>query len=224
GHVNHANYLRYMQETALEASAAVSYDEARYQQMGTLWLIRETDIEYLRALRYGDAVEVSTWVGDLRRVRSRRIYELRLVGTGELVARANTDWVYLERQGEKPTAVPPEMIEAFAPQGIGDDSLEQSSARKRFPAAPQPPPGIFTMKRRVEWRDIDGAQHVNNATYLNYMEECGILAAQAAGWSMGRMRGEGYAIVARRHQIEYRQQAKLGEELAISTYLSDVRR
>lgn len=80
------------------------------------------------------------------------------------------------------------------------------------------------MRRRVEWRDIDGAQHVNNATYLNYMEECGILAAQAAGWSMGRMRGEGYAIVARRHQIEYRQQAKLGEELAISTYLSDVRR
>jgi acyl-CoA thioester hydrolase len=224
GHVNHANYLRYMQETALEASAAVGYDEARYLAMGTLWLIRETDIEYLRALRYGENVEVTTWVGDFRRVRSRRFYELRLADTGEMIARANTDWVYIERHGEKPIAVPQEMVEAFAPPGIGDDTLEESIARKRFPAAPPPPPGIFTMQRRVEWRDIDGAQHVNNATYLNYMEECGILAAQAVGWSMGRMRGEGYAIVARRHQIEYRQQAKLGEELAISTYLSDVRR
>jgi YbgC/YbaW family acyl-CoA thioester hydrolase len=83
GHVNHANYLRYMQETALDASAAVGYDEARYLAMGTLWLIRETDIEYLCALRYGDSVEVVTWVGDFRRVRSRRFYELRHTDTGE---------------------------------------------------------------------------------------------------------------------------------------------
>jgi acyl-CoA thioester hydrolase len=224
GHVNHANYLRYMQETALDASAAVGYDEARYQAMGTLWLIRETDIEYLRPLRYGDEAEVVTWVGDFRRVRSRRFYELRDLATGELSARANTDWVYLARSSGRPAAVPQEMVDAFVPPGIGDESLIEALPRKRFPPAPPPPPGIFTMRRRVEWRDIDSAQHVNNAAYLNYMEECGILAAQSVGWSMGRMRGEGFAIFARRHQIEYRQQAQLGEELAVSTYLSDIKR
>jgi acyl-CoA thioester hydrolase len=224
GHVNHANYLRYMQETALDASAAVGYDEARYLAMGTLWLIRETDIEYLRPLRYGDSVEVVTWVGDFRRVRSRRFYELRHTEAGELIAKANTDWVYLERQSERPIAVPQAMVDASAPPGVGDDSLIDSIPRKRFPPAPPPPPGIFTMRRTVEWRDIDTAQHVNNATYLNYIEECGILAARAVGWSIGRMRGEGFAIVARRHQIEYRQQAQLGEELAVSTYLSDIKR
>ena len=31
GHVNHANYLRYMQETAFDASAAVGYEIARYE-------------------------------------------------------------------------------------------------------------------------------------------------------------------------------------------------
>lgn len=224
GHVNHANYLRYMQEAALEASAAVGYSERRYEQMGTLWFIRETDIEYLHPLRYGDSVEVSTWVGDFRRVRSRRFYELRHLDTGEIVARANTDWVYLERESGRPAAVPDEMIAAFAPAGVGDDSRGESQPRKRFPPAPPPPPGTFTMRRRVEWRDIDTAQHVNNATYLNFMEECGIQAAHSVGWSMGRMRGEGVGIVARRHQIEYRQQAQLGEDLAISTYLSDVKR
>lgn len=224
GHVNHANYLRYMQEAALDASAAVGYDEARYVSLGTLWLIHETDIEYLRSLHYGDEVEVTTWVGDFRRVRSRRFYELRHVGTGELVARANTDWVYIDRRSGRPAAVPQTMIDAFAPPGIGDDSLADSQPRDRFPPAPPPPSGVFTMQRHVEWRDIDSAQHVNNAAYLNYMEECGILAAASVGWSMGRMRGEGFAIFARRHQIEYRQQAQLGEALAISTYLSDVKR
>ena len=224
GHVNHANYLRYMQETALDASAAVGYDERRYLTMGTLWLIRETDIEYLRPLHYGDEIEVATWVGDFRRVRSRRFYELRLVESGELVARANTDWVYLARRSGRPIAVPQEMVDAFAPPGAGDDSLIEGLPRKRFPPAPPPPAGIFTMQRRVEWRDIDSGQHVNNAAYLNYMEECGIMATQSVGWSMGRMRGEGFGIFARRHQIEYRQQAQLGEELAVSTYLSDVKR
>lgn len=228
GHLNHANYLRYMQETALDASAAVGYNDARYQSLGTIWLIRETDIEYLRSLHYGDEAEVVTWVGDFHRVRSRRFYEVYHAGTRELVARANTDWVYLDLNSGRPIAVPSDMIEAFAPSDLADATSTSASLgsepRKRFPAAPPPPQGIFTMRRVVEWRDIDSAQHVNNAAYLNYMEECGIQAAQSVGWSMGRMREEGFAIVARRHQIEYRQQTQLGEELAVSTYLSDIRR
>ncbi len=83
GHVNNANYVRYMQEAALDASAAVGYDEARYNELGHIWLIRETNIEYLRPLRFGDSVEVTTWVGDFRRVRSRRFYELRSTATGD---------------------------------------------------------------------------------------------------------------------------------------------
>src|SRR5512142_1116600 len=83
GHVNNANYARYMQEAAFDASAAAGYDFARYEQMGRLWVVRETDIEYLRPLCYGDTVEVKTWVANFQRVRSRRRYELRR--GGELV-------------------------------------------------------------------------------------------------------------------------------------------
>ena len=50
GHVNNANYVRYMQEAAFDASAAVGYDEARYHAMGTMWLVHSTDIEYLNPL------------------------------------------------------------------------------------------------------------------------------------------------------------------------------
>lgn len=218
GHVNHANYLRYMQESALDASAAVGYDEARYEALGHIWVIRETNVEYLRPLRYGDAVTVTTWVGDFRRVRSRRYYELR--SGGELVAQGSTDWVYVERATGRPARVPPEMVAAFDPDG----TTEAAARRDPFPDAPPPPPGVYTMERTVEWRDIDPAQHVNNATYLNYMEEAGIQAALAFGWSNERMWREGFAIFARQHRIEYRQQAALGDPLAVTTYLSDVKR
>src|SRR5690554_1377686 len=88
GHVNHSHYLHYMQEAAMDASAAAGYDLARYEALGHQWLIRETDIEYLRPLTYGDSVVVKTWVADFHRVRSRRMYELRHAASGELVAQA----------------------------------------------------------------------------------------------------------------------------------------
>ncbi len=220
GHVNNANYLRYMQEAALDASAAVGYDEPRYYALGHIWLIHETTVEYLQPLRFGDSVEVTTWVSDFRRVRSRRLYELRNAATGEMVAQGSTDWVYIEIASQRPAQVPPEMVAAFMPEGAGDGS----HPRDPFPAAPPPPPGVFTMQREVEWRDIDSAGHVNNATYFNYMEECGIQAVKTFGWSMTRMQSENFAIVARRHRIEYRQQAALDDQLAITTYLSDVKR
>jgi acyl-CoA thioester hydrolase len=220
GYVRRANYLNYMQEAAFDASAAAGYDFARYEKMGHHWLVRETDIEYLYPLRYGDSAQVKTWVLDFRRVRSRRAYELRLAESGELVARASTDWVLLDSATRRPASIPQAMMEAFFPEGVPD----QAPPRPRFPPAPEPPPGIFWLRRRVEWRDIDPAQHVNNAVYLEYLEDCEVQALAAHGWPQVRLRAEGFAIVARRYQIEYRQPAVLGDELELATWLSDPKR
>jgi acyl-CoA thioester hydrolase len=81
---------------------------------------------------------------------------------------------------------------------------------------------VFTHRRRAEWRDIDQAGHVNNAVYLNYIEDCGVQMLAAHGWPLARMSTEGFAIVARYHRVEYKLPALLDDELAISTWLSDV--
>jgi acyl-CoA thioester hydrolase len=78
------------------------------------------------------------------------------------------------------------------------------------------------MRQRAEWRDIDTAQHVNNAVYLAYLEDCAMQAATVHGWPRVRMQTEGFAIIARRHQIEYRQPAVLDDELELATWISDV--
>ncbi|MEJ2560224.1 MAG: thioesterase family protein [Anaerolineae bacterium] len=220
GHVNHTSYLRYMQESAFEATAAAGYDMARYAAMGCHLLVRETDIEYLQPLHYGDRAQVKTWVVDFRRVRSRRAYEIRLAGSGELAAHAYTDWAYLDSASGRPVPIPPEMIAAFFPEG----PPMPPPPRPRFPKAAPPPPGVFRLRRRVEWRDIDPAQHVNNAVYLAYMEDCAVQVAAAHNWPLARMGAEGFAVVARRHQIEYRQPAVLDDELELATWVSNVKR
>jgi len=220
GHLNNANYLRYMQEAAFAASAAAGYDLARYAALGSHWLIRETEIEYRQPVRYGDTVEVKTWVADFRKVRSRRAYEFRRVGTDDLVAVAQTDWVYLDSSSGRPAPIPPAMIAAFFPEGGTPPALP----RQPFPPVPPPPPGVFKQHRRVEWRDIDQAQHVNNAVYLSYLDECGFGVSAAYGWPLARMSAVGVGVVARRLRIAYLQPAVMDDELAIATWVFDVGR
>ena len=74
GHVNNANYLRYTQEAAFEASAAAGYDVARYQGLNRIWYVRGSDITFLRPMAYGDIGEhVKTWVSDFRRIHCHRV-------------------------------------------------------------------------------------------------------------------------------------------------------
>jgi acyl-CoA thioester hydrolase len=218
GRVRPAVYMRYAQEAAFDASAAAGYDMERYTELDRLWLARESEIEYLRPLRYGDSVQVKTWVVDFRRVRSVRAYEFRHAASGELVARATTDWVHLELSTGRPAHISPEMRAAFFPEG----PPLSAPARERFPEAPPCPPGAYRQSRRAEWRDIDAAGHVNNTVYLAYIQECALASLAACGWPVSRLEAEGIAIATRYHRIEYRQPSLLDDELEILTWLSHV--
>lgn len=220
GHFNNANYIRLMQETALDASAAVGWDIPRYQTIQRQWLIRETEIEYFSELIYGNTVEVKTWVEDFRRVRSRRVYEFRRAGDETLTARAVTDWIFLDTQTQQPAQIPPRMILDFSPEG----APEHAPRREKFPPAPPPPPGVFHLRKRVEWRDVDAAGHLNNAAYFNMIEDISTQVARHFDWSMAKIKEAGFAIIARQQRMEYLQPALLDDEIEVATWVSDLKR
>jgi acyl-CoA thioester hydrolase len=219
GHVNHAVHLRWAQETAFDASAAAGYDMDRYDAMDRGWLVRETEIEYVRPLFYNDRVDVTTWVSDFRRLRSRRDYEFRMANTDTLVARAWTDWVHMQTSTQRPAAIPEEMMAAFFPDGPPEETPE----RTRFPAPPPPGPKVYRHRREVDWRDLDQMGHVNNAIYLNYIGDCGLRALSSLGYSFERLSRDGIGIVARAHRLEYKAAAVLGDELEVATWLTDAK-
>ena len=214
GHLSSTNYFRWMQEAAFAASAAAGYDWARYREMGYVWLVRDDGIKYVTPLKYGDSADLKTWVLDFRRFRSRRAYEFTSSQTGQLAAQAVTDWVYVNAETLQPAIVPEEMQRAFSPEGPPKASLHGNASRQ----PPTPPPDVFSITRQVEWHDIDMMRHVNNAMYLAYVEEAGAHLAEAHGWSTERMTEEKAAILTHRHCIEYRQAAKMGDELDIATW------
>jgi acyl-CoA thioester hydrolase len=220
GHVNNTHYLRYMQEAAFDGSAAAGYGVARYAEMKRVWLARQTEIEYLRPVRYGDSVIVKTWVADFRRVSSRRDYQMRLDGNGDIVANAYTEWAFMDTVAGRPAVIPREAIAAYFPEG----EPPPAPPRERFAAAPPAPPGTFKVRRRVAWHEIDSAGYVNNPIYLTYAEDCGMDTIAAFKWPITRMISAGHAIVARKNQIEYLQPAVLNDEIEIATWASDMKR
>lgn len=70
----------------------------------------------------------------------------------------------------------------------------------------------FRYERRVEWRDLDAAGHVNNAVYLTYMES----ARTAAYYSIiERQRPEDLDIILARASVDFRSAANLHETLVV---------
>jgi len=218
GYLHNITYLRWMQEAAFGASAAVGYDFARYNAMHHLWLVRETELEILVPIEYSQSIEMETYVKDFRRFRSRRAYKFTNVRTNQLVARANTDWIFVNSDNLRPTKIPIEMQWAFFPEG----PPSEDGSRERFPTPFPPDEKGFSMHRTVHWHEIDQMWHVNNAMYLLYLEESGNQVNINYGWPLQRMHAGGFKIVPGRQHVEYRLPAMLGDKLEIVTWLSDI--
>jgi acyl-CoA thioester hydrolase len=72
---------------------------------------------------------------------------------------------------------------------------------------------------RVRFNECDPLGHVNNAVYLNYLEQTAIDHAAIVGWSSAELQREAGAVfVARRHEIEYLRPATEGTLLQVRTW------
>ena len=112
GHVNNVAYVQWMQDVAVRHFAAVGGVEAMHAVGGT-WVARSHRIEYLRPAFAGERIEVRTWVADCRRVRSLRRYEFLRPTNGAVLARGETDWVFVDVGSGRPCAIPATIRRAF---------------------------------------------------------------------------------------------------------------
>jgi acyl-CoA thioester hydrolase len=203
--------LRFMQQTASDASAAAGFDVEWYERAGTLWVIRRTIADFLAPALYRDELEVRTWVSDIRRVRSQRQYEVWRPADATLIARGATDWVYIDLARGSPVRPPDEMVQRLMPD-VG--------AQPRPPrTAAAPPAHAVTVARRIELADLDSVAHVNNAHYTVYIEQalCDALAVRGwhvdPSWRAARLRPL-------RHDLEYFAEAQYDDRLDAAVWVS----
>jgi acyl-CoA thioester hydrolase len=219
GHVNNAHYARYMQEAAFEASAAVGYTPAWYAANDRVFVVRATQIAFLKQAAYRDRLEVTTWISDARRVTARRHYEIRDAASGVLVCKGHSDWVLAQPSSRTLVAMPAEMLDAFEPERRGSDAVKPADLEQP-PFAAQ----TFRGERVVRWQDLDGGGVVNNPVYLDYCTDCGFDCTAHFGWPVDRQFASGFGVFFRDLAIDYLEPARPNEKLVVSAWLSNVKR
>jgi len=108
GHVNNVVYIQWMQDAAI-AHARVSGCTKASEAVGATWVVRTHHIEYLSPLFAGDKVTVLTWPANFQRVRSTRKYKFVRAKDGAVIARAETDWVFVNAKTGRPMSIPEEV-------------------------------------------------------------------------------------------------------------------
>ena len=183
GLVRSSALLRYVQDIAWQHSEGAGFGRDWYGERQLTWLVRSLQLDIAGAAPFGSSLTVSTEVVGFRRVWARRLSEI----TGENgrdVASVLIDWVLLG-PGAAPTRVPVEIERAFAVQIPTFAPFRVN--------ADDPGEAAFRQRLTVARRDLDPLAHVNNAVYVEYMEE----AVEAAGGA------EALASLPRSYRLEY---------------------
>jgi acyl-CoA thioester hydrolase len=83
---------------------------------------------------------------------------------------------------------------------------------------------IFRLDIEIKPHDIDAMGHINNVSYVKWMQAAAVAHSAANGWDLKRYQELGAAWVAREHHIEYRQAGFQSDQLTIETWVAGMKR
>jgi acyl-ACP thioesterase len=189
--------LRYAQDVAWRHSEQLGFDRAWYQARGLGWVVRGCALEVRQPIPIGHTLRVSTAVVGHRRIWARRLGECRLAD-GQVAATVTTDWVLLDARN-RVVRIPPDFGVAFVNPEVRSEILRVE--------APVDAP-VATTTLRVRPGDLDPLDHVNNAVYVDWLEE----SLEDAGWASA------IAARPRTYRLEYLASAARGDEVAVALH------
>jgi acyl-ACP thioesterase len=198
GGLRTSGLMRYAQDVAWQHSTALGFGRDWYLKRGLTWLVRSAELEVLAAIPMGSDVVSRTQVVGQRRVWARRRGEF-MTSDGGLAAWVHTDWVMIDARGAL-TRIPDIFGEAF--------QIPEASGQINRVALPRTPDDAVGRSFAVRPHELDPMDHVNNAVYLDWLEE----AVLAAGANTGQAPRLG--AVPRHYRLEYAAAADAGMVLS----------
>lgn len=103
-HASNVRYLAWIMDAATAHSEAWGWPSTRYLELGAAWVVRRHELRYVRSALLGDALNVQTWVSDVRKASCLRHYRI-LRGT-EVLLLASTSWAFVDLARGVPTRIP----------------------------------------------------------------------------------------------------------------------
>ncbi|XP_030531113.1 palmitoyl-acyl carrier protein thioesterase, chloroplastic-like [Rhodamnia argentea] len=170
--------MNLLQETALNhvtssGLAGNGFGATREMSLRKLiWVVTRIHVQVQRYSSWGDVVEIDTWVDAAGKNGMRRDWIIRDYNTQEIITRATSTWVIMNRDTRRLTKIPDQVREEVIPFYLNklsipteendtdkiDKLTDATAERIRSGLAPR-------------WNDMDANQHVNNVKYIGWILE-----------------------------------------------------
>jgi acyl-ACP thioesterase len=169
GHVDRSDRLTLFSTFDLFQEAAINHaadlgvgrdDLARTRQ---LWVLSRMTVLMERRPNYGETVTVRSWPLGADRLFAVRDYDVRDSGDHPVI-RGRSGWLVLDLEKRRPLRV--QQIVASLPPNEGLNALPGGAG-----GLDSPPEMVKAGERRAVFSDIDYNGHVNNARYIQWIQD-----------------------------------------------------
>ncbi|XP_017420249.1 palmitoyl-acyl carrier protein thioesterase, chloroplastic [Vigna angularis] len=168
----------FLQESALNHVSSCGFSQNSF---GTsyemdlrklIWVVTRIQVQVQRYSRWGDEIEVETWIDVGGKNGTRRDWIIRDRYTKEIIAKATSMWAIMNRETRRLSKMPEEVRQELDPFyfnkfAIATEEIDQQKIQKLTDATAEG----FRFGVTPGWNDMDVNQHVNNAKYTRWISE-----------------------------------------------------
>ncbi|KAG0500276.1 hypothetical protein HPP92_000348 [Vanilla planifolia] len=169
--------MNLLQETALNhvmSSGLASDGFGATHEMSLrklIWVVTRINIQVDRYSRWGDIVEIDTWVAASGKNGMRRDWIIRDYGTKEIITRATSNWVIMHRETRRLSKMPEQVREEVRPFYLDRRTILQSDNDSKIDKLNDETAENIRSGLAPRWNDMDVNQHVNNVKYIGWILE-----------------------------------------------------
>lgn len=168
--------MNHLQETALNhvKSAGLLGDgfgaTPEMCKRNLLWVVTRMHVIVDRYPTWGDVVQVDTWVSSSGKNGMRRDWLVRDCNTGEVLTRASSVWVMMNKHTRRLSKMPDEVRAEIGPYFADTPPVIDEDGRK-LPKLDDNTAEYIRTGLTPRWSDLDVNQHVNNVKYIGWILE-----------------------------------------------------
>lgn len=120
-HTNNVVYQQWMEDVAWSHSLTVGLGPAEYEDCGFGMVVRRHELNYLAATYLGDELLIATWLLEVDKLSTQRVYQICRVSDGLTVFRGATHLVCVEIATGKLKRMPTRFYQAYSSLQIKTD-------------------------------------------------------------------------------------------------------
>jgi fatty acyl-ACP thioesterase B len=138
-----------------------------------IWVVTRINIQVDKYSRWGDVVEIDTWVASSGKNGMRRDWIIRDRSTKNMIARATSNWVMMNRETRRLSKIPEEVRQEVLPFYLDRSIIaaDADAGGRKIEKLTDSTAEHIRSGLAPRWSDMDVNQHVNNVKYIGWILE-----------------------------------------------------